>query len=600
MREMAERPINNEKKADDIRINPARTEDSRQVRVIQKAKPQNLCYKKSEGQGKYAGSCSQEFLADSKAGFDINNWGLPALDLEQFEDNIKGETGVADESKGSICYAWIGAGQCGGRLVKSFYDLGYRKVLALNTTLRDLNSLDIPQSQKFLMGTFAEENSRDMERGTKAISQHRQDIFHLSRRIFGSHVDHIMICFGAGGGTGSGSVVELIDIAKRYARSIGLKNPSKKVGVIMTLPAVGKVGSTVVAENAYKVANELSQMAASGQISPLVIVDNDNINRMYPKVVANTLWLSINQTVANIFSFFNKVSALGSRYTSFDPVDYLSIIESGGCLSMGRTKVDKLDNPFAISDAVKNNLKQTLFVKGLDLSSVKVCGCIVVGGKELMANLGGLQENINYAFDVLADITGDATIHRGIYEDNSNALKVYTIIGGIDNPVDRLEELKQDLDFRPDIVDIEGILLRERKEDILYFAEHFLSKEANFYGREDKVLSSDVKKILLHYSWPGNVRELAKAMKRAYELSIDREIQPDTLPFKILFADSKEYPRQMLPMLGKVKREIIIKTLELFQGRKQSAVRILGIEPQRLDYLIQKLDIPGIGINTSS
>jgi len=600
MREMAERPINNEKKADDIRINPARTEDSRQVRVIQKAKPQNLCYKKSEGQGKYAGSCSQEFLADSKAGFDINNWGLPALDLEQFEDNIKGETGVADESKGSICYAWIGAGQCGGRLVKSFYDLGYRKVLALNTTLRDLNSLDIPQSQKFLMGTFAEENSRDMERGTKAISQHRQDIFHLSRRIFGSHVDHIMICFGAGGGTGSGSVVELIDIAKRYARSIGLKNPSKKVGVIMTLPAVGKVGSTVVAENAYKVANELSQMAASGQISPLVIVDNDEINRMYPGMAANTLWLSINQTVANIFSFFNKVSALGSRYTSFDPVDYLSIIESGGCLSMGRTKVDKLDNPFAISDAVKNNLKQTLFVKGLDLSSVKVCGCIVVGGKELMANLGGLQENINYAFDVLADITGDATIHRGIYEDNSNALKVYTIIGGIDNPVDRLEELKQDLDFRPDIVDIEGILLRERKEDILYFAEHFLSKEANFYGREDKVLSSDVKKILLHYSWPGNVRELAKAMKRAYELSIDREIQPDTLPFKILFADSKEYPRQMLPMLGKVKREIIIKTLELFQGRKQSAVRILGIEPQRLDYLIQKLDIPGIGINTSS
>ena len=473
-------------------------------------------------------------------------------------------------------------------------------MLALNTTLRDLNSLDIPQSQKFLMGTFAEENSRDMEKGAKAISQHRQDIFHLSRRIFGSHVDHTMICFGAGGGTGSGSVVELIDIAKRYARSIGLRNPSKKVGVIMTLPAVGKVGSTVVAENAYKVANELSQMAASGQISPLVIVDNDNINRMYPKVVANTLWLSINQTVANIFSFFNKVSALGSRYTSFDPVDYLSIIESGGCLSMGRTKVDKLDNPFAISDAVKNNLKQTLFVKGLDLSSVKVCGCIVVGGKELMANLGGLQENINYAFDVLADITGDATIHRGIYEDNSNALKVYTIIGGIDNPVDRLEELKQDLDFRPDIVDIEGILLRERKEDILYFAEHFLSKEANFYGREDKVLSSDVKKILLHYSWPGNVRELAKAMKRAYELSIDREIQPDTLPFKILFADSKEYPRQMLPMLGKVKREIIIKTLELFQGRKQSAVRILGIEPQRLDYLIQKLDIPGIGINTSS
>ncbi|MHC4643540.1 MAG: AAA-type ATPase lid domain-containing protein [Planctomycetota bacterium] len=597
---MAERPINNEKRADKISMNPALTEEAKHVRVIQKAPTQSPCYKKPEGQGKHIGSCSEKYHANSAEGFDINNWGLPALDLEQYEDNIKGETGVADESKGSICYAWIGAGQCGGRLVKSFYDLGYKKLLAVNTTRRDLNSLDIPQSQKFLMSTVGEENSRDMERGAKAISQHRQDIFHISRRIFGNHVDHIMICFGAGGGAGSGSIVELIDIAKRYARSIGLKNPSKKVGVIMTLPAVGKVGSPLVSENAYKVANELSQMATTGQISPLVIVDNDKINRMYPGIAANALWLNINQTVANMFSFFNKVSALCSRYTSFDPLDYLSIIESGGCLSMGRTKVDKLDNPFAISDAVKNNFKQTLFVKGLDLSSVKVCGCIVVGGKELMANVGGLQENINYAFDVLSDITGDATIHRGIYEDNSNSLKVYTIIGGIDNPTDRLEELKQDLCFRPDIVDIEGLLLRERKEDILYFAEYFLSKEANFYGREDKVLSSDVKKILLHYSWPGNVHELAKAMERAYELTVDREIQADALPFKIIFADSEGYPKHILSVLDKVKREMIIKTIELFHGRKLSAARILGIEPKRLDYLIRKLGIPGIEINTSS
>jgi cell division GTPase FtsZ len=599
MRDMAERPINNEKKGREVKIKSTEAQESRRVRVMRNAQPQSFC-KKRESQGKHADSCSEEYHANSKKGFDINDWGLAALGLEQYEDNIKGETGVADESKGSICYAWIGAGQCGGRLVKSFYDLGYKKVLAVNTTRRDLNSLDIPRSQKFLMSAVGEENSRDMERGAKAIRNHRQDIFHLSRRIFGSHVDHIMLCFGAGGGTGSGSIVELIDIAKRYARSIGLKNPSKKVGVIMTLPAAGKVGSPLVAENVYKVANELGQMATLGQISPLVIIDNDKINRVYPGMSANELWYNINTTAANMFSFFNKVSALGTRYTSFDPLDYLSIIESGGCLVMGRTKVDRLDNPFSISDAVKNNLKQTLFVKDLDLSSVKVCGCIVIGGRELMSNLGVLQENINYAFDVLSDITGDALIHRGIYEDNSNSLKVYTIIGGIDNPTDRLEELKQDLYFRPDIVDTQGLLLRERKEDILYFAEYFLSKESNFYGRGDKVLSSDVKEILLHYSWPGNVHELAKAMKRACELSTGREIRPDVLPFKIIFSDSERYPRHILSILDKVKREIIIKTFELFRGRKQNAARILCIEPQRLDYLIRKLGIPGIEINTSS
>ena len=588
---MEERPINKQKKAEERGINTAVAQKARHAHIVQKANSQNLCHEKPKGQVKHTGSCSKEHRASSAAGFDINNWGLPALDLEEYEDNIKGETGVPDEVKGSISYAWIGTGQCGGRTVTSFYDLGYRKVLAVNTNRSDLNSLDIPQSQKFLMSTVGDENSRNMERGEKAVIQHRQDIFHLSRRIFGSHVDHIMLCFGAGGGAGSGSVVELVDIAKRYARSIGLKNPSRKVGVIMTLPAAGKVVSPLVAENAYKVANELSQMAVFGQISPLIIVDNDKINRVYPGMAANELWLNINTTVANLFSFFNKVSALGTRYTSFDPLDYLNIIESGGCLTMGRTKVDRLDNPFSISDAVKNNLKQTLFVKGLDLSTVKVCGCIVVGGKKLMANLGGLQENINYAFDVLSDITGDATIHRGIYEDNSNSLKVYTIIGGIDNPTDRLEELKQDLYFRPDIVETEGMLLRERKEDILYLAEYFLSKEAHFYGREDKILSPEVKKILLHYSWPGNVPELAKAMKHAYELSLDREIQPDALPFKIIFADSEHYPEQIMVFLGSVKREIIIKTLELFKGNKHHATRILGIEPKQLDYLIENLYI---------
>jgi cell division GTPase FtsZ len=590
MKEMVERPINKQKKADENSINTAVAQKVGNARIVQKTNPQNLSYEKPKGQVKHTGS-SKQYRANSTEGFDVNSWTLPALDLEQYEDNIKGEMGVADEVKGSICYAWIGTGQCGGRIVKSFYDLGYRKVLVVNTTRRDLNSLDIPQNQKFLMSTVGEENSRDMEKGEKAVRQYRQDIFHLSRRIFGSHVDHIMLCFGAGGGAGSGSVVELIDIAKRYARSIGLKNPGRKVGVIMTLPAAGKVGSPLMAENAYKVANELSQMAMSGQISPLIIIDNDKIDRVYPGMAANEFWLNINTTVANLFSFFNKVSALCTRYTSFDPLDYLSIIEAGGCLTMGRTKVDRLDNPFSISDAVKNNLKQTLFVKGLDLSTVKVCGCIVVGGKKLMAGVGGLQESINYAFDVLSDITGDATIHRGIYEDNSNSLKVYTIIGGIDNPTDRLEELKQDLYFRPDLVETEGMLLRERKEDILNLADYFLSKEAHFYGREGKILSSEVKKILLHYSWPGNIPELAKAMKHAYELSIDREIQPDVLPYKIIFTDSEHYPEEIMAVLGSVKREIIIKTLKLFKGNKHRAARILGIEPQRLDYLIENLYI---------
>ncbi len=601
MREMAEVPIKTEKKADDTSITPSETEEAKLVRVIQRVRAHNLCLEKSEAQGAHTDCYStQEYPGNAADESEINGLELPALDLEQYEPNIKEDTGVADESKGSIHYALIGAGQCGGRLVKSFYDLGYKKVLAVDTTRSDLDSLDIPPSQKFLMGTGEEGTGRDTERGAKAIQPHRQDILHLARQIFGTQVDHIMVCFGAGGGAGSGGVVELIEVAKRYARYIGLRNPSKNVGVIMTLPAAGKVGSPLVAQNAYKVAKALSQMATAGKISPLIIVDNDEINRMYPGITLRSLWLSINNTVAGLFNIFNKLSASGSQYTSFDPLDYLNIIESGGCLIMSRTKVDKFDNPFSISEAVKKSFEKTLFADGQDLSTVKVCGCIVVGGRELMAKVKGLQENIDYAFDVLSEITGESTIHRGIYEDNSDSLRVYTIIGGLDSPTSRLEKLSTDLYFRPNIVDIRGLPLRERKEDILALAEYFLAKEANFYSREDKFLSSDTRKLLLKYPWPGNVRELAKAMERAHELSMGREIQPDALPFEIIFADSENYPKHMLPTLDKVKRKIISKALKLFQGHKLNAARILGIEPQRLNHLIEKLNIPVAEINTSS
>jgi len=581
MREMAEKPIQKENETSNISVTGVETKEADINRIMEKAVIQNPFVQKPKVQ---SGRCAiEENPSDATGEFENKNHGLPTLALEQYEHNIKRETGVADKNKGSTCYGWIGAGACGGQLVKSFYDLGYRKVLAVNTIRRDLDLLAIPQSQKFLINTGKESNEGEMERGAKAVQRHRQDILRLAQQTFGTQVNHIMICFGAGGGIGSRSVFELIELAKGYARFIGHKNPRKSVGVIMTLPAAGKTGSPMAAQNAYKVANKLSQMADAGEISPLTIVDNDKISRMYPKMATRPLHLSINRTVAGLFDFFNKVSALGSPYTSFDRLDYLDVIESGGCLAMGRTKVDKLDDPFSISEAVKNNLEKTLFAGDLDLSTVKSCGCIVVGGRELMAKVKGLQENIDYAFHILSD-----------------SLRVFTIMGGLKSPMDRLEQVSTDLDFRPDVFESDGLLLREQRKDILSLAEHFLSKEANFYNREDKILNSDSKKLLLHYSWPGNIRELAKAMERAHELTIGRVIHPDALPYKIIFADSKNYPKDIQPILDKTRRRIIFKALELFQGRKSSVARILGIEPEFLNHLIEKLDIPVVKIKTNS
>ena len=366
---------------------------------------------------------------------------IPTLDLEKFEVRNLIEVGVRDAFFGSTRFAWIGSGQCGGRMVKSFYDLGYKKVIAVNTTHHDLDLLDLPKEQKFLMDIGEMGAGKDMERGQQAVSISKQDILHLARQTFGTEIDQIMICFGAGGGTGGGSVVELIDVAKNFARSIGKVNPGQNVGVIMTLPTIGEASSPRVAQNAYDVATELGAMAAEKQFSPLILIDNEKISKMYPGMTVKAFWPSINDTVSSLFDVFNRLNALPTRYTTFDPVDYHSIIRAGGCAIMGLTKVNEYKDKFALSGAVKKNLEKTLLASGFDLSTAKVAGCIMVGGKKMMANVPGLQDNINFAFDVLGDITGNATIHRGIYEDPKEMLRVYTMIGGLDFPARRIEEL---------------------------------------------------------------------------------------------------------------------------------------------------------------
>ncbi len=368
---------------------------------------------------------------------------IPSLALEEFDPHVETPVGIEDTTNGSTKFAWIGAGQCGGRLVKTFHELGYRKCLALNTAYHDLNSLNLPENQKILMDIGRKGAGKDISRGRDAAVQYRQDVIHAIQQLFASNVDHVMMAIGSGGGTGSGSALPLIETVRSTAKYLGLRDSNRRIGVLATLPTDGEAASPKVAHNAYEVMTELCQMAQEGEISPLIIIDNEKISRMYPGLTVKNFWPMINSTVGGLFDIFNRLSALSSPYTSFDSVDYQSICQAGGCAIMGLTKVKDFSTASAISDAMKASLSKTLLASGFDMRTAKVVGAIVVGGKNIMANTPGLQDNINNAFDVLTDLTGNATVHRGIYEDDKESLRVYTIIGGLDTPFDRLEELRR-------------------------------------------------------------------------------------------------------------------------------------------------------------
>ncbi len=99
-----------------------------------------------------------------------------------------------------------------------------------------------------------------------------------------------------------------------------------------------------------------------------------------------------------------------------------------------------------------------------------------------------------------------------------------------------LEKAVRDGDFRDDLffrINVFALTippLRDRPEDILPIAEHFLERYAGAMGRQARGFSTEVQALLVRYPWPGNVRELANAIERALVVCRGTEIEREHLP----------------------------------------------------------------------
>ena len=96
------------------------------------------------------------------------------------------------------------------------------------------------------------------------------------------------------------------------------------------------------------------------------------------------------------------------------------------------------------------------------------------------------------------------------------------VIAATNVPVDQLSDesrFRQDLLFRLNTVEIDLPPLRERRQDILQLAEHFIAQYAKKYGKPVRALPDALVQALEAYDWPGNVRALRHACERAVILS---------------------------------------------------------------------------------
>ncbi|MGE0709227.1 MAG: sigma-54-dependent transcriptional regulator [Planctomycetota bacterium] len=139
---------------------------------------------------------------------------------------------------------------------------------------------------------------------------------------------------------------------------------------------------------------------------------------------------------------------------------------------------------------------------------------------------------------------------------------------------------RQDLLYRINVIHLRVPPLRERGDDMLLLAQHFLRQLAARDGRGVTGLSPQVADLLLAHDWPGNVRELQNCIERAVALTQHERLVPDDLPPRLrqprARAWSEPHEVELLP-LEAVERRHILGVLGALGGNKARASSVLGI-----------------------
>jgi DNA-binding NtrC family response regulator len=128
--------------------------------------------------------------------------------------------------------------------------------------------------------------------------------------------------------------------------------------------------------------------------------------------------------------------------------------------------------------------------------------------------------------------------------------------------------------------------LRERPEDILPLAEHFLKRLAG-PGSSSKTLASSAAEALRRYRWPGNVRELAHAMERAsFAAGLAGSDNVKTEHLGLISPSSSSV--DVLVSLDEAERRHLMAVLDRVGGNRQKAAQVLGISERHLYRLLKK------------
>ncbi|MBL8176363.1 MAG: sigma-54-dependent Fis family transcriptional regulator [Bryobacterales bacterium] len=154
---------------------------------------------------------------------------------------------------------------------------------------------------------------------------------------------------------------------------------------------------------------------------------------------------------------------------------------------------------------------------------------------------------------------------------------------------------REDLYYRLNVVPINIPPLRERREDILYLAKHFVTKLAGELGSRVTSISQAAIDALMQYHWPGNVRELENVIERSLVLASGLTLEPadirlDDMPkARSSSAQTAGFGLPDGMSLDEYEQAIIREAMKKANGNKSQAARLLGLTRNALRYRLSQM-----------
>ena len=148
---------------------------------------------------------------------------------------------------------------------------------------------------------------------------------------------------------------------------------------------------------------------------------------------------------------------------------------------------------------------------------------------------------------------------------------------------------RQDLLYRINTIEIHIPPLRERGNDIILLADHFLDRYTRKYKKKIHGQTREAKNKLLKYAWPGNVRELQHTIERAVILGDGSMLKPENFLFHTTSKQKKE--EEVVLNLEQLERQAIEKALRISNGNISRAAEYLGITRFALYRKLEKLGL---------